>query len=274
MDQRRRNMLIGGSIVTAAIMGGAGPAMCAWSRMDRNAPVKAGHSPERPPGSPAPLLDEDIAPILARLDRWYGRYLRPDKYAFNPPASDAELDRVEALIGVTLPRSYRQLYRWHDGENDDRWGHIYGLPLLPLKWVTQEWTAWNRVLAGFGGNRYAIPGASWPAGAVDPAYINPRRIALTADGSGNSIGLDFDPWPGGRVGQVILFGRDEDVKLVLADSLGGFLAWIDELLEGGNFRLTRLPGETILREFRLKSPAVDHFHDGARKLLGAPGPYL
>mgnify|MGYP006198197397 CR=1 FL=1 len=46
-------------------------------------------------------------------------------------------------------------------------------------------------------------------GAVDPAYINPRWIPLTHDGSGNHIGLDFDPWPGGRVGQVILFGRDE-----------------------------------------------------------------
>ncbi len=57
-------------------------------------------------------------------------------------------------------------------------------------------------------------------GAVDPAYINPRWIPLTADGSGGHIGIDFDPWPGGRIGQVILFGRDEDVKAVLAESSG------------------------------------------------------
>ena len=40
------------------------------------------------------------------------------------------------------------------------------------------------------------------------------------------IGIDLDPWSRGRVGQVILFGRDEDVKAVLADSLGTFLGWI------------------------------------------------
>ena len=86
-----------------------------------------------------------------------------------------------------------------------------------------QWTTWNEVLTSFDGNRYAIPGAGWPQGAVDPAYTNPNWIPLTQDGSGNHIGLDFDPWPGGRQGQVILYGRDEDVKAVLAPSLGTFL---------------------------------------------------
>ena len=179
----------------------------------------------------------------------------------------------ERLIGIKLPESYRQLYRWHNGENDDRWGHIYGLPLLPLKDAAFQWTAWNRVLADFKGNRYEIRGGGWPQGAVDPAYINPRWIPLTHDGSGNHLGLDFDPWPTGRVGQVILYGRDEDVKAVLAPSLGTFLAWIASLLEGGNFRLGPEPGHKMLREFRLKTPPADFFHDGARKLLGAPGPF-
>ncbi len=83
---------------------------------------------------------------------------------------------------------------------------------------------------------------------------------------GNHIGLDFDPWSEGRVGQVILFGRDEDVKTVLAQSLGRFLEWSAGLLESGNFRLGRGPQETVLREFRLKAPPADSFHEGARIL--------
>lgn len=274
MDQRRRNLLIGGTILATAIVGATGPTMCAWSRMRRDGPMPSPAPPERPLGNPAPPLQEDIGPVLARLDAWYSEHLRADKYRFNPPASESDIDRLEALTGVKLPPSYRQLYRWHNGENDDRWGHFYGLPLLSLEHAAHEWRSWNRVLAEFGGNRYAIPGAGWPAGAIDPAYIGRKRIALTADGSGNSIGLDFDPWPGGRMGQIILYGRDEDVKIVLAPSLGAFLEWIADLLESGNFRLGRQPGETVLREFRLKSPPADHFHDGARKLLGAPGPFL
>ena len=229
--------------------------------------------PRRPSGNAKPLLEEDIAPVLARLDAWFAIHLRADKYMLNPAATDAAIDRFEQLVGLKLPQAYRQLYRWHDGENDDRWGHLYGLSLLPLDQAAYQWRAWQRVLAEFGGNRYEIPGRGWPIGAVDPAYINPRWIPLTHDGSGNHIGLDFDPWPGGRVGQIILYGRDEDVKVVVAESLGRFLEWVAGLLESGNFRLTAEPGEQLLREFRLKNPPTNYFGDGARILLGAPASF-
>ena len=134
--------------------------------------------------------------------------------------------RVRGSCRGRMPRAYRQLYRWHDGENDDRWGHLYGLPLLPLERAAESVAQWKQNLAAFDGNRYPFPGGAWPENAVDPAYANPRWIPLTEDGSGNHIGLDFDPWPGGRIGQVIIFGRDEDVKVVLAESLGKFLEWI------------------------------------------------
>lgn len=233
-----------------------------------------GDPARRPPGEPKLLFDEDIRPVLARLDAWYAAHLPPDQYKWNPPATADQIAAFEKTVGRTMPEAWTQLYRWHNGENDDRLGHVYGLPLLTLQFAADEWKAWQEVLDDFKGNRYAIPGSGWPVGAVDPAYINPAWIPLTADGSGNSIGLDFDPWPGGRVGQVILYGRDEDVKAVLAESLGGFLSWLADLLEAGNFRLDDVPGEQRLRLFRLKSPATDDFHEGARRLLGAPGPFL
>ena len=230
--------------------------------------------PRRPPGRPKPMLEEDIGPTLARLDAWYAAHLPPDRYVFNPPASETQLDAFERLIGVRLPRAYRQLYRWHDGEEDDRWGHIYGLPLLSLDAAGSQWKTWNDVAADFAGDRYEISGGAWPEGAVDPAYVNSGWIPLTHDGSGNHIGMDFDPWPAGRIGQVILYGRDEDVKAVLAPSLGAFLNWIADLLESGNFRLDAEEGVQRLRLFRLQNPPSDSFHDGARALLGAPGPFL
>ena len=273
MDPNRRNFFLGASFLGALLVAGLLPAMCAKQVRSKFTMPENGH-PQRPPGQAKPLLDEDIAPVLARLDAWYAAHLEPDTYRLNPPATEAQLDAFEHLIGLKVPRAYRQLYRWHDGEEDDRWGHIYGLPLLPLDEAAAQWNAWTGTLAEFGGNPYAIHGGAWPEGAVDPAYINRRWIPLTHDGSGNHIGLDFDPWPGGRVGQVILFGRDEDVKAVLAESLGKFLEWIAGLLESGNFRLGPSDGEPALREFRLKRPPSDHFHDGARILLGAPGPYV
>ena len=274
MDHARRNLLIGGSILSACVVGGLQPSACAMRQITRKPAKTMNGTPKRPEGEAKPMLQEDIAPVLARLDTWYAANLAPDRYVFNPPATDAQLDAFEQLIGLKMPRSYRQLYRWHDGEDDDRWGHVYGLPILPLERAAQDWKQWKRTLAEFGGNPYPFPQEAWPEGAVDPAYTNPAWIPLTSDGSSGNIGLDFDPWPGGRVGQVILYGRDEDVKVVLAGSLGEFLTWLAGLLESGNFRLKPAPGEEVLREFRLKEPPTDHFHEGARILLGAPGPFL
>lgn len=231
-------------------------------------------TPERPIGHAKPMLEEDIAPVLARLDAWYAANLPPDQFAFNVPATEAQIDEVGRLIGVQLPRSYRDLYRWHNGENENGVGHIYGMPMLPLKQVIAQHQLWQETLEGFDGDPYAIPGGSWPKDAVDPAYTNPAWLPLTTDAGGNSIGLDFDPWPAGRVGQVIIFGRDEEVKVVLAESLGQFLNWIAGLLESGNFELEPSSGDQMLPNFRLKQPSTDHFHDGARILLGAPEPYL
>lgn len=271
MNRNRRRLLIAaislGALGLAAWLANLfpkGPRKVAAGK--RNPP------PARPPGQRKPVLEEDLEPTLRRLDAWYAAHLPPNRYQFNPPASDGQLDAFERLVGIKLPRSYRQLYRWHDGEEDDRFGHIYGLPILSLHEAASQWMAWNRVLADFKGDRYKIRGGAWPRGAVDPAYINRRWIPLTHDGSGNHIGLDFDPWPAGRVGQVILYGRDQDVKAVIAPSLGKFLGWVAGLLESGNFRLQ--PQANVLREFRLKTPEADGFDDGARKLLGAPGPFL
>ena len=272
MNHTKRNILIGGFALVA--VGGLLPTACAMRQMNANPRTKMTGSPRRPAGQPKPMLDEDIKPVLARLDAWYEAHLPPDKYVLNPPATDKQIDAFESIVGIEMPQSHRQLYRWHDGENDDRWGHIYGLPILPLKRAAQDWLQWQRTLAAFGGNRYPVAGAGWPEGAVDPAYTNPRWIPLTGDGSSGNIGLDFDPWPLGRVGQVILYGRDEDVKVVLAESLGQFLGWIAQSLESGNYLLKAAPGEDILRQFRLMNPPTDHFHEGARLLLGAPGPFL
>ena len=49
--------------------------------------MDANSSPKRPPGEPKALLDEDIGPVLARLDAWYAAHLPPDRYKFNPPAT-------------------------------------------------------------------------------------------------------------------------------------------------------------------------------------------
>lgn len=159
-DQSRRNLLIGGSLVGVMAVGGLLPSMYALRQIATQKVMPMSKAPKRPEGHAKPILDEDITPILAHLDKWYSAHLPSDKYVFNAPATEPQIDAFERLVGFTMPRSYRQLYRWHDGENDDRYGHIYGLPVLPLERAAGDWKVWKKTLAGFGGDRYAIPSAS------------------------------------------------------------------------------------------------------------------
>jgi len=54
---------------------------------------------------------------------------------------------------------------------------------------------------------------------------------LISDLGGNYIGIDLDPDTNGIKGQVIIFGRDEEDMIVLANSWDEFLDWNLDLIE-------------------------------------------
>ena len=71
---------------------------------------------------------------------------------------------------------------------------------------------------------------SHPAGAIKLRYFNHGWLPIWEDGGGNFVGLDLDPGPSGRYGQVISYGRDIHDMAVLADSLWDFLRVIQHVL--------------------------------------------
>ncbi|KAM9921834.1 hypothetical protein OXX59_006249 [Metschnikowia pulcherrima] len=88
-------------------------------------------------------------------------------------------------------------------------------------------------------DQYAVPPT-----AVLPMYANSQWIPLITDSSGSFIGIDLSPGtpdainiPDGKWGQVILFGRDFDVKYRVADTFGDFLLIFANDLEKGNWDL-------------------------------------
>ncbi|KAI5952543.1 hypothetical protein KGF54_003410 [Candida jiufengensis] len=74
-----------------------------------------------------------------------------------------------------------------------------------------------------------------PPGTIHETYIKPNWIPLVTDEVGNYIGIDLSPPPGGKWGQVILFGRDFDFKFKIADTWGDFLLIFANDLEIGNW---------------------------------------
>ncbi|PHH84206.1 hypothetical protein CDD83_2312 [Cordyceps sp. RAO-2017] len=65
---------------------------------------------------------------------------------------------------------------------------------------------------------------SVPPNAVQRTYAHVGWIPLVRDWGGNNLAVDLAPGPGGRWGQIVLFGRDYDTKYVVARSWAAFLA--------------------------------------------------
>lgn len=180
--------------------------------------------------------DLDLPATLARLEAWLAEHAPAIHATLRPGASEAELDALETATSLTLPEAFLTLYRWHEGQ-DWSVGGVFGLDFLSLERVSAEWRTW----ADIGGNPewedlnedMASLAVSHPAGAIQAAYTTPGWLGFLADGGGNSVGLDFNPGPAGTAGQVITFGRDEEEKYVLADSLDAFLREYLHRLETG-----------------------------------------
>jgi cell wall assembly regulator SMI1 len=183
-----------------------------------------------------------------RIRTWCNRNYSELGDTLNWPATEAQLDDLELTIGFALPPAVRDSYLCYDGQelesnqscND---GLFFGLPLLSVERIAEEWRFWRNVDEDpTTGANPEVRGwmCSCPAGWVRAEYSCRGWIPLITDHVGNYIGIDLSPNPngGGSPGQVILFGRDFDTKIVLwrGEGEGGwgrFLQCLAEELESG-----------------------------------------
>ena len=191
-------------------------------------------------------------------------------------------------MSVTFPEELRELYLRHNGQNEELAsallngeqlnetnihllqvipGLFYGLDFLPLKKMISEWESWASYLEGLDispddMNEFS---RSHRPGFVKPVYINTKWIPVTS--GPDHLGLDFDPGPKGTMCQVINYGRDEDVKYVIASSFGEFLDWYVEQLEAGNYLIEEWQGSGTGKVFQIKTTENKHFLDAIKELF-------
>jgi cell wall assembly regulator SMI1 len=176
---------------------------------------------------------------IERVLAWSDAKLPVLRESLRRGVSEAEIAAAQEKLGAELPSDVVELYRAYDGQVElhDRRGLFYGVRWMPLSEVLAAWENWVDL-----GTR--DPGLvddcaefmkSDPPGAIEPIYINRGWIPFTADGSGNNLGIDLAPGPKGTRGQVIIFGRDENEKFLVAPSLSAFTSWYADQLESGKF---------------------------------------
>ena len=67
---------------------------------------------------------------------------------------------------------------------------------------------------------------SSPENTIKKKYFHFKWIPIFSDFGGNYIGIDLDPDTKGKKGQIIIFGRDEENMVVLADNLELFFDFL------------------------------------------------
>lgn len=161
--------------------------------------------------------------------------------SLNYGLTPAILEQVEAELGMTLPRAVRESYMLCDGQEAESGtscaeGLFYGLTLLPLEDVLEEWRFWREVDEdpSTGANPQLLQVmASIPPGWIRKAYSCRGWLPLVTDKAGNYLGVDLAPAEQGTYGQVIVFGRDFDTKVVMFRGEGedGWATWLQSFAE-------------------------------------------
>jgi len=209
------------------------------------------------------------------IDAWTDKH-NPDLNAtLSDPCTQNDITHAEEDLEVSLPPSVRASLRIHDGQEDlesmtGTSGLIYGLQLMTLDQIVAMTQTWRNVARNLNKhkahqesaarasmeqgssasqqraapeqtNQFKLPyipeQKSMPPNAIQAAYAHPAWIPLVTDNAGNHIGVDLAPASEGSYGQVIIFGREFDIKFVVADNWGEFMLAFANDLEVGNWYL-------------------------------------
>ncbi|KAG5647166.1 hypothetical protein DXG03_001121 [Asterophora parasitica] len=176
-----------------------------------------------------------------RLRVWLSREYPELGDTLNYGILPQDLAQIEMQFGFALPSAIRESYLCVDGQEAESAagcseGLFFGLKLLPLEDVLQEWRFWREVdddPATGANHRLRQVMQSIPPGWIRKEYSQRGWIPLIADKVGNYVGVDLNPDESGSVGQVIVFGRDFDTKVVLwrGDGPGGWAKWLASFVE-------------------------------------------
>jgi cell wall assembly regulator SMI1 len=166
-----------------------------------------------------------------------------------PGATDDAIQRLQSIIGVSLPTAWVALLKENNGQlEDDDPGLLGGWVFLSTEAIAREWKSWEAVRTKASPSLlYNASYTSEPPSAIEEVYTSAGWIPLAKEPmEGNYVGLDFDPGPAGHVGQVINFGRDEDQKSVLVPGSVYLLEWLADCYESGEIVISREDGGLTL----------------------------
>lgn len=204
-----------------------------------------------------------VEALWLRIEAWLEEEYPELEDSLNSGASTADLNEFEKDLQIgPFPVEVRQSFKVHDGQfrGGKPTGLLMGMTLLDMESSMEQYALWAKVAervekqqmmmeneqrAELGSssarerlsNSFIAHQKSIPVDAVQSYYVHRGWVPIAKDMYGNLVGLDLAPGPAGIRGQIILYGRDFDTKVVVATSLQELLFQFVTDLELGNFQI-------------------------------------
>lgn len=156
--------------------------------------------------------------LISRLDVW----LRSNRASYYdqllPGATDEEIQRLEQSLGLSLPESFKVLYRWHNGQPDEFFEAFHDNKMfLSIQEIEKTWIDLKELLEG---GDFEIENW-WCVGWVPFMH----------DGGGNYLCLDLEGTFTGQKGQLLEFWHDDYGRDVLYPSFEDYLETLVKYFE-------------------------------------------
>lgn len=174
-----------------------------------------------------------------------GRYL--PNVALRGPASQVDIDKLQAQVGVPLPAALTTLYSAHDGEGGglDAIQLLCGYDFLPIAEACDAHQFWLDAMTDLNSSSVKTNIPSYPADCVQPVVAHRRWIPIAGCFTGNYLAVDMAPAQNGVIGQIINFGLNDPHHFQVAHSLEEFLKFTLARYRCGDLH-PNLPNETYL----------------------------
>lgn len=160
---------------------------------------------------------------VARTTTLWSELLRRTESG-RPGASPDALGKAQAAMAVEFPEALAAMYAMSDGADHA----VFGRDVLSLDAMVAAWRDWKAIFDDW--TVADLFGDSRPDGDVTMGmYTNPRWLPLVPRDDSHFLAVDLMPGPGGRLGQIIHFGSDQETILREAPDL---TTWLEDVIAG------------------------------------------
>lgn len=174
------------------------------------------------------MSDASILDLWRRIERVLEQHAPETAATLAPPATDQDINVLEAAINQPLPADLRASLKVHNGQRDPTRCHAFCGEGMLLA-TTEIADRWKMVTEIDEDNRFSAAPGQGP-------WWKTTCIPFT-DAEGNMLCVDMDSSLAGRTGEVVCHVHDSEIERGLGDSYKVWLSSLAERLDAGRFRI-------------------------------------